>query len=430
MTTFNSSSDPALPANYEILGTLGEGAMALVYKARHKSVDRIVAIKTLKTAEPELMSRFAQEMKVLARLRHKNIIEAIDCFENALGQSFFVMEYIQGKSLDKIISSSNRCMSEEDIAGIVIQVLDALDHAHSQQIIHRDLKPANIMVGRGVGGEQVVKVLDFGIARLQDDLQRLTAAGQVVGSPLYMSPEQCMGRDVGPRSDLYSVGILLYELTTGALPYVFPTASQTMAAHCNPNLHPVPLDEHRSDLRVVDHLNKIVQRALETDPDARYQTAKEFKRAIEHWIQCVGAGSPSPLPQELAEAKEDLGVDSEKREELAVALRDIVESTRPNQRISGDSPKPLRNFLIGLTVSLVWGCLVVVGALNYKQCVEMFKSASRTVNSVFTIKPEPVVTTPKVETTAIPEKQTHLARPYSRLDSIDDTVDSKAKRIE
>lgn len=271
-----------LAGRYLILDKLGEGDMAVVYRARHNIMDRIVAIKTLKIIDEELMQRFAREVSAHAKLKHKNIVEAIDWLQSAQGQPFFIMEYLEGISLEDLLDEHGRIEREQEIATIALQVCDALEHAHAMKIIHRDLKPGNIVLLCN-NGEITAKVVDFGLVKLQEDIQRLTREGQALGSPLYMSPEQCMGLPISSRTDIYSLAIIMFEMVTGQTPYEADSIMEIMAAHCEPHIQPEKIANFRSSLKGADVLQEILSKALEKNANDRYQTIAEFRDAIRRW---------------------------------------------------------------------------------------------------------------------------------------------------
>lgn len=290
---------------YQVLEVLGESAMALVLKAQEIGSGRMVAIKTVTPHEPDVVQRFAQEVQLHSKLKHKNIVEAIDCLEASSGRTFFIMEYLLGTSLLKVLKNQKKITNETELAVILIQICDALGHAHAFGVLHRDLKPGNIFLMESEGN-MAVKVLDFGIAKPLGQQTGLTQAGYAVGSPLYMSPEQCRGQAVDMRSDVYSLGILAYEMATGDLPYPGHNLMTVMAAHCDPQKKPAPLSKNVPELRRVDELNSIIQRAMETDPQRRFQSIGDFRKAIEQWYQSIqtaslvsaqGPFTPGPPPE-------------------------------------------------------------------------------------------------------------------------------------
>ncbi len=291
-----------LANKYEILDVMGAGGMAVVYRARRISDNHLVAIKTLKTLEPIDLMRFSQEIKTHSQLDHKNIVGFIEAVANE-GQLFLVMERVKGISLQELIKVVKRLDKEENIADILLQILTALDYAHENGVIHRDLKTGNIILIKEVDENMVVKLLDFGIAKVDRDgeeQQRLTHVGQALGSPIYMSPEQCTGRTLTTRSDLYSLGVVAYEMVTGAPPYCKGTLINIMSAHCNENIRPAPIMDKAPHLRGVKLLNQIIQKALETQPERRWQSAARFRAAVQFWIAAVQAGNPpEELPPEL-----------------------------------------------------------------------------------------------------------------------------------
>lgn len=293
---------------YQVLEVLGESAMALVLKAQEIDSGRMVAIKTVTPHEPDVVQRFAQEVQLHSKLKHKNIVEAIDCLEASSGRTFFIMEYLLGTSLLKVLKNQKKITNETELAVILIQICDALGHAHAFGVLHRDLKPGNIFLMESEGN-MAVKVLDFGIAKPLGQQTGLTQAGYAVGSPLYMSPEQCRGQAVDMRSDVYSLGILAYEMATGDLPYPGHNLMTVMAAHCDPQKKPAPLSKNVPELRRVDELNSIIQMAMETDPLKRFQSIGDFRKAIEQWYQSIqtaslasAQGPFSPGVAEVAEA--------------------------------------------------------------------------------------------------------------------------------
>lgn len=276
-----------LLGEYAILDLLGQGGMAKVYKAKQLSVDRFVAIKTLTTNEPNIVERFSNEVKVHGRLHHKNIVQALDCLiDPATQQSYFVMEFLAGLSIEEMLKRQGPIALERDFVTIANQVCDALEHAHSKGVIHRDLKPGNVIL-QTLDGELIVKVVDFGIAKVQEEMQRITKTGMVVGSPLYMSPEQCMGKELDVRADVYSLGILFYELLTGDPPYSNGSLMDVMRAHCDPERFPEPIAQAGATVRGDNQLDSILRSALMTEPDRRIQSIQDFKEAINFWYRSV-----------------------------------------------------------------------------------------------------------------------------------------------
>lgn len=286
---------------YQIIDLLGEGAMGVVYKARHLAFDRLVAMKTIKLDDPELLARFAREVKLHGALKHQNIVEAIDCLQAPNKKTFFVMEFVDGVSLELVIRDKSKSLSEEEIFEITNQVASALGYAHQQGVIHRDLKPGNMIVCEK-DGKIIVKVMDFGIAKLQESVQKLTKTGQAVGSPIYMSPEQCMGQDLDGRADIYSLGVMLYELITGSVPFLGKNLLATMEMHCTPELHKIkPLSEYDLELKGQEMMQSIIERCLAIEPKDRFQNCQDLRKSLEFWYKSVSRADGSVrFPTELS----------------------------------------------------------------------------------------------------------------------------------
>lgn len=268
--------------NFKVLEKLGQGEMAIVYLAKYCMFDELVAMKTVRVQDPEIMKRFSREVKTHSRLRHPNIVDPIVCLETPLGQPFFIMEYLEGVSLEQLIAVHGKMEREDELADILLQICYALEHAHAQKVIHRDLKPENIVISR-TDDEMIVKVLDFGLATLEQEMQKLTREGQVMGSPVYMSPEQCLGTPLTASSDIYTLGIIAYELVTGSVPYNGTTAMDVMEAHCDPDKRPRSFAEYNLKIRCPEMLEDIITRALDKEPTKRYKRTKDFRKGIEEW---------------------------------------------------------------------------------------------------------------------------------------------------
>lgn len=285
-----------LAKRYRILDLLGEGAMAVVYRALDTSNQQMVAIKTLKFVDSDLCARFAREVEIHSELKHANIVKAIDCFEVSNGQSFFVMEYLKGVALENYIATQGKVNDLMDLSSIIAQICDAIEYAHEKGVIHRDIKPENIILIEQ-RGQLRVKVLDFGVAKIQEDLQRLTRTGVIIGSPAYMSPEQCLGKPLDCTSDIYSLAVVAYELVTGKLPYAAANDIEVMKAHCNQAILPVPITTHRQDLAASDLLESVFQKALKKDPSQRYEDVAELKQDLDQWWRkTTGAGIEAVSP--------------------------------------------------------------------------------------------------------------------------------------
>jgi serine/threonine protein kinase len=278
---------------YELLSLLGSGGMSTVYKARHAFMRNIVAVKLL---HPRLLTdtlsvkRFQQEARAASRLKHPNAISVHE-FGISGGQPYLVMDYLEGVSCAELVKREGKVGLEKSLH-IFIQACDALADAHDRGIIHRDLKPSNVMLTKHKDDNCFVKVVDFGIAKIVSEAGgeslKLTSTGEVFGSPLYMSPEQCMGQSLDNRSDIYSMGCLMYEVLTGRTPFTGKNVLETILKQTN---EPPPgLGAIDGDVRVVQKLDAIVLKCLAKAPEQRYQSMKDLRSDLESAAQSAVFG--------------------------------------------------------------------------------------------------------------------------------------------
>lgn len=270
---------------YKVVEEVGRGGMSAVYKGIHELMDRTVAIKVLL---PQLVSdqisikRFQQEAQAASHLQHPNVITVYDYGFVASGQPYLVMDFLEGESLADIIRRDKQVPVKRMIP-IFMQACEALEHAHQKGVIHRDLKSSNIMLIDFEGKKDFVKVVDFGIAKLMPSSgkqsQNLTQTGEVFGSPIYMSPEQCMAQSLDARSDIYSMGAMMYESLTGQPPLMGNSIIDTMQMHMS--TPPKPFRESRPDLDIPEALERVVLKALAKKPEQRYQSMQELRDAME-----------------------------------------------------------------------------------------------------------------------------------------------------
>ncbi len=279
----NNASGLKLNNRYGLLEPIGQGGKSIVYRANDFNLNKIVACKILL---PELVNdelnfkRFRQEAIAAKRLEHSNINSVSD-FGEWNGQPFMIMEFLAGKSLADIIDTEAK-LSIHDAISIFKQIADGCAYAHARNIIHRDLKPSNIVLTNKEGQGYSVKIIDFGIAKIITENTiagtKLTKTGDIFGSPLYMSPEQCMGRTVDQRSDIYSLGILMYEVLTGKPPLEGPTPMVTIFKHTKEM--PTKFGDIGIEPKTSQAIEKIVFKCLAKEAKQRYQTMEEIISAL------------------------------------------------------------------------------------------------------------------------------------------------------
>ncbi|HEY5575264.1 MAG TPA: Stk1 family PASTA domain-containing Ser/Thr kinase, partial [Clostridiaceae bacterium] len=253
---------------YELIEKLGEGGMATVYKARCQILNRFVSVKILKkeySSDAEFLKKFRREATAVASLSDNNIVNVYDV--GADGDiNYIVMEYVQGKSLKEILNERGKLSTDQALA-VGIQIGKALEHAHKNNIVHRDIKPHNVLVTN----DGVVKVTDFGIAKSSDSVT-ITNSSKVLGSAHYFSPEQAKGNVVDNRTDIYSLGIVLYELVTGRVPFDAESPVSVALKHIQePVVPPIQLNEN-----IPDAMNKLILKAIEKEPFRRYQNVSDM----------------------------------------------------------------------------------------------------------------------------------------------------------
>jgi len=282
--------------NYRILKEIGKGGMGSVCTAQQLSLNRVVVIKEMfRGPGREAQSRFKREGKICANLYHQNIVEIYDYIREE-GRNYLVMEFVDGISLAEVIEKAAP-LHPRVAAAIGREIGRALTCAHRAGIIHRDIKPKNILITR----DGVVKLTDFGVAR-DLDAPDLTTTGTLIGTPFYMSPEQASGSKVGYQSDLYSLGIVLYEMVTGKKPYTGENSTAIIAKIARGRFpSPMQLDPHHSW-----RLNRIIRRAMKNNPKRRTQSAEEMVRTLNRFLGWKGQALVEPTLADLLTEIEQL----------------------------------------------------------------------------------------------------------------------------
>ena len=280
---------------YEVTGWIGEGGMGAVLAGVQPLIGKKVAIKILKTpflSNPESMRRFVDEARAVNEIGHPNIVDIFSFGQFEDGTLFFVMEHLEGETFTEVLGRG--ALSYDTARWVLADVLDALEAAHAKGIVHRDLKPDNIFLIRKNPGKQYVKLLDFGVAKFTEEgLHSVsTTTGLPLGTPIYMSPEQCNGARVDPRSDLYSLGVLMYQMFTGRLPFD-GTFMQVLTAHFLEE--PIPPSRFAAIPR---DLEALILQCLQKDPARRPQSAAALKAALLPLLEELGRTqkAPTPLP--------------------------------------------------------------------------------------------------------------------------------------
>src|SRR5712692_5304959 len=261
---------------YEIVGQLGKGAMGIVYKALNPTIGRTVALKTMRLdvqgpETSEMLARFRNEARLAGVLNHPNIVTIYDAGE-INGLCYMAIEYIEGKTLYQLLLQEH-ALTMEKVLDLARQICAGLDAASAQRVVHRDIKPANIMILPS----GTVKIMDFGIAKAGGSM---TSTGEVLGTPNYMSPEQVKGKPLDGRSDLFSFGVILYEMLTGEKPFL----GQNVTTIIYKIVHESPIAPRDLDVTIHPGLSAIVVRALAKSPDERYQSRADLVHHFENYI--------------------------------------------------------------------------------------------------------------------------------------------------
>ncbi len=279
-----------IDGRYRVEALLGEGGMGLVYRVTHTRLNKPLAIKVLRrenTKDPEVLARFRREAESASGIGNQHIVDIHDFGELDDGSTYFVMECLEGLDLIDAIDVAQR-MPESRAIHIGTQLCRALGAAHDAGIVHRDLKPENVFLIRRNDTEDFVKVLDFGIAKVANGPKRLTRDGEVLGTPHYMSPEQCEGDGVDHRTDIYALGVLLYEMVTGHVPH----DADTMMGILTKQMYEEPIPPKVRVPQISEQLEELIMRCLEKKPERRYQTMHE----IEADLRRVDFGRPPAGP--------------------------------------------------------------------------------------------------------------------------------------
>ncbi len=343
---------------YEIISELGQGAMGVVYKARDPLIERLVAIKTINLSlaqeeKEEYEARFYQEAKAAGRLSHPNIVTIYDvgkCGDIA----YIAMEFLEGRELRDILDDG-RHLPVDQVLDLVAQVARGLAYAHENGVVHRDVKPANIMVVR----DDHVKITDFGIARMATSAVR-TQTGMVLGSPKYMSPEQVMGKKIDQRSDVFSLGVMLYEMLAGQAPF----AGENINAIMYQTLNTVPPPPSTLNPAVPEMLDFIVAKALAKNVDDRYPDASEFAmdlRACRDTMprsrDRVGVVNPPPPSRtQIPDAIPAMGLaeaDAEESKPVAtMGLSALFDSSEATMRLAAMTTSPEETEAVAKTLKV------------------------------------------------------------------------------
>ena len=312
---------------YHVMKKLGEGGMGQVYLAEHVKMGRKSALKVMNPGmnqDADAIARFNREAANASRLNHPNIAAIYDFGETPEGLIYLAMEFVEGQSLTSLVEKTGH-LSAPRAANIIHQAADALGVAHDAGIVHRDLKPDNIMIARARDGTDLVKVVDFGIAKASSsDAQKVTKTGLVVGTPEYMSPEQLSGDKLDGRSDIYSLGLVAFNCLTGTLPFQSESAQETMIMRLTDQ--PKTLAEMKPDVPWPEELQRVMDKALARDASLRYQSAPEFGREITKSVENM------PVAKVSAEATQLIGAVNSDAATAVLPKTRLAEKTPPGGR--------------------------------------------------------------------------------------------------
>jgi len=373
---------------YIIMEWIGSGGMAAVYRAKHRLLNEMRAVKVVApkfARDEDFLWRFRHEAAIARKLRHENAVWVEDLDEIEDGRPFIAMEFLQGQDLRKLIKGQGP-VSVERTLKLGAQVASALSAAHKLGIIHRDIKPDNIFVTRDTAGNEVAKVLDFGIAKAKESALQggftATKTGVIIGTPEYMSPEQAegqLGDKLDGRADLYSLGVVLYEMLTGQLPF----HSDTPLGMCLHHLQTAPRPPHelRPDLRIPEAVSLVLMKALEKRPERRFQSAEEMLAALrnptegtQRAVNGSGAFAPTKVTEKQTRLKEEptaalsssLPAAGEAASLAAAATRaPMVEAAQPTPRIAKDFVPAAHDKSRRLRIILAAATVIVFAVAGY-----------------------------------------------------------------
>ncbi len=304
MTFTPTTNDPLigkiLAERYRITELVGAGRFSIVYKGQHLFMDRSVAMKTLQSnlvEDQTIIKRFEKEAVALSKLRHPNIVSVYDCFVHTNGQPFLVMDYLDGHTLEELLNDRG-AIPPKLMRAIIFQASAGLAHAHQSGVLHRDIKPDNIILLPREKTDERVRLLDFGFALLQGDMERLTLSGTLCGSPAYISPERWNGKELDARSDIYSLAVVMFQGLTGQLPFKASSLEELRNMHVSQE--PPKLGDLVPSLKDDNLAHQILAIAMAKDPDLRYQTMKDFHNAIKLW-------APNSDDAEIAQWAKNVG---------------------------------------------------------------------------------------------------------------------------
>ena len=392
---------------YQILGELGRGGCGVVYRALDPGIGRTVAIKTILTDAKSapgaaLRERFRREARSAGILSHPNIVTIHD-FSESGDIMFIAMEFIQGQTLgDKMAEGGP--LPLDLVLPVVRGAADALDYAHANNIVHRDVKPANLMLT----STGVVKVTDFGIAKMLDDEIGLTSTGMVIGTAQYMSPEQIAAKPATGRSDQFSLAVIAYEMLTGQKP--FQGNSWASVMHQIMSVDPPPVKQHRQDLG--DEVTTVLRKALSKDPDARYNTCREFADELSHAVTGVTAQRTMPMP--ISEAmKQPLPPPRAERLAETVVMAPTSSAGTPDtgQKLAAPlataaalppAPAKSRSVLVPILTGVVVVVIVAVAAWRLTSRPNPVPPQATPVVDATPAAPAPTAAVPTAEPTAVP----------------------------
>jgi eukaryotic-like serine/threonine-protein kinase len=281
---------------YRIVEAIGRGGMGSVYKVEHTRIGKLLAMKLLAgelSQNPDAVRRFKREALTVSKLQCPNTVQVFD-FGVSEGLTFLVMELVSGESLGRIVRQEGP-MSSARMSRILIQICSSLAEAHDKGIVHRDIKPENIMILSAADGSDIVKVLDFGLAKLRETegMSDVTCRGTIVGTPTYMAPEQIRGEDVDARTDVYSLGALMYRMVTGYAPFSAESPMEVLAMHLYES--PVPPAERAPACAIPPGISRMIMRALRKDPADRFQRIEDLRALLVEDLRAAGSSSVESL---------------------------------------------------------------------------------------------------------------------------------------